>query len=270
MPPILEADHVTKSYAIAERQIAVLDDVSFAIEPGEFVVIMGSSGSGKSTLLSILSGLDQPTRGRVWIDGTDITDWSEDQLAPVRNKVFGFVFQSFHLVPSLNAIENIAFPAELAGDPQARVRAQALLDRVGLGGRATNFPHQLSGGEKQRVAICRALVNQPKIIFADEPTGNLDSRNTHEIMDLLNDLNRSQGTTLLVVTHNHEVARATRRIITIRDGKVQRDIRLKTVYDSDLYDLKSSTLGEAILTGEGVPDDLRDIAPQLRAALERV
>ena len=155
MPPILEADHVTKSYAIAERQIAVLDDVSFAIAPGEFVVIMGSSGSGKSTLLSILSGLDQPTRGRVRIDGTDITDWSEDQLAPVRNKVFGFVFQSFHLVPSLNAIENIAFPAELAGDPQARKRAQALLDRVGLGGAQQTSPTN-SPGERSSALLSAA------------------------------------------------------------------------------------------------------------------
>jgi len=225
MPPILEADHLTKSYAIAERQIAVLDDVSFAIAPGEFVVIMGSSGSGKSTLLSILSGLDQPTHGRVRIDGTDITDWSEDQLAPVRNKVFGFVFQSFHLVPSLNAIENIAFPAELAGDPQARKRAQALLDRVGLGSRATNFPHQLSGGEKQRVAICRALVNQPKIIFADEPTGNLDSRNGAGILELLVELHEERQTTLVLVTHSPEVAERAGRTIILADGKVVSDSR---------------------------------------------
>ena len=172
MPAILEADHITKAYPIGDRQIAVLDDVSFAVAPGEFVVIMGSSGSGKSTLLSVLSGLDQPSLGRIRIDGVDVTDWSEDRLAPIRNSTFGFVFQSFHLVPSLNALENVAFPAELRGDKDARTRARTLLDRVGLGARTTNFPHQLSGGEKQRVAICRALVNDPKIIFADEPTGN--------------------------------------------------------------------------------------------------
>lgn len=225
MPPILEADHVTKSYAIAEQQIAVLDDVSFAIDPGAFVVIMGSSGSGKSTLLSILSGLDQPTRGRVRIDGADITDWSEDQLAPVRNKVFGFVFQSFHLAPSLNAIENVAFPAELSGDPQARKRAGALLDRVGLRSRAANFPHQLSGGEKQRVAICRALVNQPKIIFADEPTGNLDSANGAGILQLLVDLHGEQRTTLVLVTHSAEVAERAGRVITLADGRIVSDDR---------------------------------------------
>lgn len=221
MPPILEADHVTKSYAIAERQIAVLDDVAFAIEAGEFVVIMGSSGSGKSTLLSILSGLDQPTRGRVRIDGTDITDWSEDQLAPVRNKVFGFVFQSFHLVPSLNAIENIAFPAELAGDPQARTRAQALLDRVGLGGRATNFPHQLSGGEKQRIAICRALVNQPKIIFADEPTGNLDTATGQSIIELIFARRAALGATLLIITHDPDLAEHCDRVVVMHDGRIE-------------------------------------------------
>ena len=140
------------------------------------------------------------------IDGTDITDWSEDQLAPVRNKVFGFVFQSFHLVPSLNAVENIAFPAELAGDPQARKRAAGAARPGWPGGRATNFPHQLSGGEKQRVAICRALVNQPKIIFADEPTGNLDSRNGAGILELLVELHQERQATLVLVTHSPEVA----------------------------------------------------------------
>jgi putative ABC transport system ATP-binding protein len=218
--PVLEAEHLTKSYVIGQRQVAVLDDVSFTIEPGEFVAIMGSSGSGKSTLLSILSGLDQPTRGRVRIDGNDITDWSEDQLAPVRNQVFGFVFQSFHLAPSLNAVENVAFPAELGGDPQARQRAQALLARVGLDSRATNFPHQLSGGEKQRVAICRALVNRPKIIFADEPTGNLDSSNGAAILQALVDLHQERRTTLVLVTHSPEVAERAGRVITLADGKV--------------------------------------------------
>jgi putative ABC transport system ATP-binding protein len=226
MSPILQAEHVTKRYAIGAQQIAVLDDVNFTIDPGEFVVIMGSSGSGKSTLLGILSGLDQPTRGRVHIDGRDITDWSEDQLAPVRNQVFGFVFQSFHLAPSLNAIENVAFPAELSGDRQARARAQALLTRVGLGGRATNFPHQLSGGEKQRVAICRALINEPKIIFADEPTGNLDSANGAGILELLVELHQERRTTLVLVTHSPEVAARAGRIITLADGKIQSDRRL--------------------------------------------
>jgi putative ABC transport system ATP-binding protein len=223
MPAILEAQHVTKTYAIAERQIAVLDDVTFVIEQGEFVVIMGSSGSGKSTLLSLLSGLDRPSRGRIRIDGADITDWSEDQLAPIRNSVFGFVFQSFHLVPSLNALENVAFPAELRGDKDARQRARNLLDRVGLGDRVTNFPHQLSGGEKQRVAICRALINKPKIIFADEPTGNLDSTNGAGIIELLVQLHREEQTTLMLVTHAPEMAEHAGRVITLADGKVVSD-----------------------------------------------
>ncbi|MBP6440719.1 MAG: ABC transporter ATP-binding protein [Caldilineaceae bacterium] len=223
MPAILEADQITKTYAIGDRQIAVLDAVSFAVEPGEFVVIMGSSGSGKSTLLSLLSGLDRPSRGRIRIDGADITDWSEDQLAPIRNRVFGFVFQSFHLVPSLNALENVAFPAELRGDKDARPRARNLLERVGLSDRVTNFPHQLSGGEKQRVAICRALVNKPKIIFADEPTGNLDSTNGAGIIELLVQLHREEQTTLMLVTHAPEMAEHAGRVITLADGKVVSD-----------------------------------------------
>ena len=223
MSAILEADQITKTYAIGDRQIAVLDAVSFAVEPGEFVVIMGSSGSGKSTLLSLLSGLDRPSRGRIRIDGADITDWSEDQLAPIRNRVFGFVFQSFHLVPSLNALENVAFPAELRGDKDARPRARNLLERVGLGDRVTNFPHQLSGGEKQRVAICRALINKPKIIFADEPTGNLDSTNGAGIIELLVQLHREEQTTLMLVTHAPEMAEHAGRVITLADGKVVSD-----------------------------------------------
>lgn len=223
MPAILEADQITKTYTIGERQIAVLEAVSFAVQPGEFVVIMGSSGSGKSTLLSLLSGLDRPSSGRIRIDGADITDWSEDQLAPIRNSVFGFVFQSFHLVPSLNALENVAFPAELRGDKDARPRTHSLLARVGLGDRVTNFPHQLSGGEKQRVAICRALINKPKIIFADEPTGNLDSTNGAGIIDLLVQLHREARTTLVLVTHAQEVAEHAGRVITLADGKVVSD-----------------------------------------------
>jgi putative ABC transport system ATP-binding protein len=223
MASILEADHVTKRYAIADRQIAVLDDVTFGVTPGEFLVIMGSSGSGKSTLLSILSGLDRPSAGRVRIDGTDITDWSEDQLAPVRNQTFGFVFQSFHLVPSLSAVENVAFPAELKGDSQAQRRARELLARVGLAGRATNFPHQLSGGEKQRVAICRALINEPKLIFADEPTGNLDSQNGAGVLELLVQLHTERNTTLVLVTHSPEIAARAGRVITLADGKVVGD-----------------------------------------------
>lgn len=184
----LEARNVSKLYTVDNRELCVLEDVSLTIQQGEFVVIMGSSGSGKTTLLSLLSGLDNPTRGRILVEEQDITDWSEDQLAPLRNETIGFVFQSFHLVPSLSALENIMFPAELRGDKDAPKKGEQLLKRVGLNGRSNNFPHQLSGGEKQRVAICRALINDPKILFADEPTGNLDSKNGDAILELLLEL----------------------------------------------------------------------------------
>ena len=217
---ILEAKSVSKMYTIEERQLCVLDNVSLAIEGGEFAVIQGSSGSGKSTLLSLLSGLDSPSTGRIIVAGQDITDWSEDQLAPLRNATIGFVFQSFHLVPSLSALENVMFPAELRQDRQARKKAEALLDRVGLSARRANFPHQLSGGEKQRVAICRALVNDPQILFADEPTGNLDSKNGAAILASLLDLHRERQTTLVLVTHSAEIANRADRLITMQDGRV--------------------------------------------------
>lgn len=204
MPAILEADQITKTYAIGDRQIAVLDAVSFAVEPGEFVVIMGSSGSGKSTLLSLLSGLDRPSRGRIRIDGADITDWSEDQLAPIRNSVFGFVFQSFHLVPSLNALENVAFPAELRGDKDARPRARNLLERVGLGDRVTNFPHQLSGGEKQRVALAAVMTLHPQVLVLDEPTSQLDPQAAEEVLIALRQLNEDLGLTVILSEHRLE------------------------------------------------------------------
>ena len=220
---IIEAVDVTKRYTIDSRPIPVLDSVSFTVEHGEFVVIEGSSGSGKSTLLGLLSGLDTPTAGRLFIDGEEITHKTEDELAPLRNKTIGFVFQSFHLAPSLNALENVMFPAELAGDPQAREKAEALLARVGLQERATNFPNQLSGGEKQRVAICRALINSPKIVFADEPTGNLDTKNGAAILDLLLELRAERQTTLMLVTHSPEIAQIAERRITMQDGKIIAD-----------------------------------------------
>jgi putative ABC transport system ATP-binding protein len=220
---IIEAKEISKTYYIGESQIPVLDRVSFAVPQGEFMVVEGDSGSGKSTLISILSGLDKPSEGRVFIEGKDITDMREDQLAPLRNETIGFVFQSFHLVPSLNALENVMFPAELKRDPEAREKAEALLKRIGLQGRRTNFPHQLSGGEKQRVAICRALINEPRIIFADEPTGNLDSNNGKAILELLLELQKERRTTLVLVTHSKEIAKMADRIILLQDGKIGAD-----------------------------------------------
>jgi putative ABC transport system ATP-binding protein len=217
---ILEAHNISKTYTVGTRKITVLDNVSLSVVDSESLVIEGQSGSGKSTLLSILSGLDRPDRGRVLIDKRDITDLNEDELAPLRNVTFGFVFQSYHLVPSLTVIENVMFPAELRGDPRAREKAEALLVRVGLIERSASFPHQLSGGEKQRCAICRALVNDPQIIFADEPTGNLDSVTSNAVLELLLELHRERHTTLIVVTHSPEIARTADRVIILRDGKI--------------------------------------------------
>jgi len=217
---ILEARHLTKSYIIGDRQVPVIDSVSLEVATGEFVVIAGNSGSGKTTLLSLLSGLDRPTSGRIIMAGLDITDMSEDRLAPIRNERIGFVFQAFHLVPSLNAMENIMFPAELRKDPHAASKAADLIKRTGLWDRRDNFPHQLSGGEKQRVAICRALINGPKIIFADEPTGNLDSENSRAILTLLTELHRERRTTLIMATHSPDIAGQAQRTIHLLDGRL--------------------------------------------------
>ncbi|MGA6925125.1 MAG: ABC transporter ATP-binding protein [Desulfosarcina sp.] len=215
---LLEARDITKTYTIDQRSISVIEHISLSVKHGEFIVIAGSSGSGKTTLLTLLSGLDHPTAGRVIIDGRDITDASEEQLAPLRNRTIGFVFQSFHLVPSMTARENIMFPAELTGDPDAGARADRLLAQVGLSQRAGNLPSQLSGGEKQRTALCRALINRPKLVFADEPTGNLDSENGKIVLAQLVDLKNEHGASLVLVTHNPEIARAADRVLTLKDG----------------------------------------------------
>jgi len=218
---ILKADHVTKTYTIDSREIHILNNISLSIATGEFVVIEGKSGSGKSTLLSILSGLDRPDNGSIQLDGIDITDLSEDELAPFRNNTIGYVFQAFHLVPSLTALENIMFPAELNHDGEAKAKALNLLEHVGMLDRKNNFPHQLSGGEKQRVAICRALVNNPQIVFADEPTGNLDSTNGNLILQLLLELRREYNTTLLLATHSKEISSKANRTVHLVDGRIQ-------------------------------------------------
>jgi len=217
---MLEAHQISKTYTVDQRVITVLDNISFHIEMGSFVVISGSSGSGKTTLLTLLSGLDQPTSGSVFIEGRNISQATEDELAPMRNKIIGFVFQSFHLVPSMTARENIMFPAELSGDSNAAERAGQLLARVGLEARADNLPSQLSGGEKQRVALCRAMINRPKLLFADEPTGNLDSENGQTVLAKLIDLKNEHGATLILVTHNPEIAQAADRVLTLKDGRL--------------------------------------------------
>lgn len=217
---VLEAREITKTYTVDRRSITVLENISMSVEKGEFVVIAGSSGSGKTTLLTLLSGLDHPSSGRVFIDDRDITDASEEELAPLRNRTIGFVFQSFHLVPSMTAVENVMFPAELKGDPDAPARAGELLARVGLSARADNLPSQLSGGEKQRVALCRALINRPQLLFADEPTGNLDSESGRTVLAQLIDLKNEHGATLVLVTHNPDIAHAADRVLTLTDGRL--------------------------------------------------
>jgi putative ABC transport system ATP-binding protein len=217
---ILEAKSLNKIYSVDHQNIMVLNDISLTVESGEFLVITGSSGSGKTTLLTLLSGLDKPTSGRVFIDQQDITDASEDDLAPLRNRMIGFVFQSFHLIPSMSAIENIMFPAELQGLSDAEKKARQLLERVGLSERADNLPSQLSGGEKQRVSLCRAMINAPKLLFADEPTGNLDSENGRIVIEQLIEMKNEQGATLIMVTHNPEFAATADRVLRLKDGRL--------------------------------------------------
>ena len=221
---ILEARNLNKIYALDNRRITVLKDISLSIATGEFVVITGSSGSGKTTLLTLLSGLDQPSSGQVAIQGQEIVGATEDELAPIRNRMIGFVFQSFHLVPSMTAKENIMFPAEIMGKKDAEQTARRLLKRVGLADRADNMPSQLSGGEKQRVSLCRAMVNHPKLLFADEPTGNLDSENGRVVLSQLIDLKTEQGATLVLVTHNPDIAKAADRVLILEDGRLSQNI----------------------------------------------
>jgi putative ABC transport system ATP-binding protein len=217
---IIEARALNKIYSVDHQNIIVLNDISLSVEPGEFLVITGSSGSGKTTLLTLLSGLDKPTSGRVFIDQQDITGASEDDLAPLRNRMIGFVFQAFHLIPSMSALENIMFPAELRGLGDAETKARQLLERVGLSDRADNLPSRLSGGEKQRVSLCRAMINDPKLIFADEPTGNLDSKNGRIVFSQLVEMKKEHGATLIVVTHNTEIASAADRVLVLKDGRL--------------------------------------------------
>jgi putative ABC transport system ATP-binding protein len=200
----------------------VLKDITFSVGTGEFVAVVGPSGSGKSTLLGLLAGLDLPSSGKVYLDGQDLSGLSEDARAILRGKKVGFVFQSFQLIPTLTARENVQVPMELRG-LESSDRAASLLERVGLGDRGHHYPAQLSGGEQQRVALARAFTNDPKVLFADEPTGNLDATTGHTIIDLMVELNRAYGTTLVLVTHDPELAQLARRTIRLRDGAVVED-----------------------------------------------
>ena len=219
---MLRADALTKTYASGGRDLTVLKDITFTLEPGGFLAIVGPSGSGKTTLLGLLAGLDRPTSGSVHLDGQDLASLDEDDRARLRGQKVGFVFQSFQLIPTLTARENIEVPLELLG-LEAGARADELLARVGLADRGHHYPIQLSGGEQQRVAMARAFANRPKILFADEPTGNLDRTNGHSIVELLIELNRTLGTTLVLVTHDLELAAKAKRMLRLADGLVVED-----------------------------------------------
>jgi putative ABC transport system ATP-binding protein len=217
---MIELRAVSKTVTSGSEPLTILHPLTTTIERGQFVAIVGPSGSGKSTLLGLLAGLDAPTSGSVVIDGVDITALGEDALAKLRGEKIGFVFQFFHLIPSLTAFENVAVPMEIIGTPHAGARARSLLGEVGLTDRAHHYPSQLSGGEQQRVALARALANDPPIVLADEPTGNLDTKNGRHIMDLLRSIHQARNTTLILVTHDQELAATADRRISLRDGKV--------------------------------------------------
>ena len=217
---VLAADNIGKQVSSPEGTLAILAGVSLSIRRGESVAVVGASGAGKSTLLALLAGLDEPTTGRAWLAGHDLTALDEDGRAAVRARHVGFVFQSFHLVPSLTALENVMLPLELARRPDARAAAKDVLARVGLAGRLGHYPRQLSGGEQQRVAIARAFVTQPDVLFADEPTGNLDAATGERIMELLFGLNGATRTTLVLVTHDRALAGRCDRVIRLDAGRV--------------------------------------------------
>ncbi len=220
---MIELRSLTKTVRSGADDLTILSDVSASIPEGQFVAVTGASGSGKSTLLGLLAGLDAPSSGDIFVDGEQITAMSEDELAEIRAKKIGFVFQSFHLIPSLTAYENILIPMEILGAPNAGDRAKYLLETVDLANRGHHYPAELSGGEQQRVAIARAFANSPKFLLADEPTGNLDSRNGQHIFELMQNLHSQNNVTLVLVTHDLNLAEQAQRQITLVDGRVSRD-----------------------------------------------
>ena len=221
--PLLRADRLTKTVTSGDAPLTILDDVTFDIAPGESVAIVGASGSGKTTLLGLLAGLDRPSEGEVWIGGHALSGLDEDARAALRQRLLGFVFQSFQPLPALTALENVMLPLELAGADDAADRARGWLDRVGLAKRTTHYPKQLSGGEQQRVAIARAFAGDPKLLMADEPTGNLDGATGAEVADLMFRLNRERGTTLVLVTHDSALAARCTRRLSLSSGRLVAD-----------------------------------------------
>lgn len=226
---LLRIEHLSKVYGQGENQVRAVDDISFSVEKGEFLAIIGPSGSGKSTLLHILGGVDRPSGGKVYVDGQDVYAQNEDQLAIFRRRQVGLIYQFYNLIPVLNVVENMTLPVLMDGRKVNKERLCELLDVLGLRGREKHLPNQLSGGQQQRVSIGRALMNAPAVVLADEPTGNLDSRNSQEIVELLKLSNRKYGQTLVVITHDENIALQAHRVIAIEDGRITRDERIREV-----------------------------------------
>lgn len=217
---ILKVENLTKTYGSGESLVNAVDDVSFSVEKGEFVAIVGASGSGKSTLLHLIGGVDRPTSGKIFVDGNDISKMNDDKLAVFRRRQVGIVYQFYNLIPILTVEENITLPCDLDGRGVDRERLEMILDSFGLRARRKHLPNQLSGGQQQRTSIARALINNPSLVLADEPTGNLDSKSSEEVMSILKMCNQSYGQTVIMITHNLDIAKQADRIITISDGKI--------------------------------------------------
>lgn len=221
---ILKVENLTKTYGSGENLVHAVDDVSFSVEKGEFVAIVGASGSGKSTLLHLIGGVDRPTSGKIFVDGNDISKMNDDKLAVFRRSQVGIVYQFYNLIPILTVEENITLPCDLDGRGVDRERLEMILDSFGLRARRKHLPNQLSGGQQQRTSIARALINNPSLVLADEPTGNLDSKSSEEVMSMLKMCNQSYGQTVIMITHNLDIAKQADRIITISDGKIVEEV----------------------------------------------
>ena len=228
---LMQIQHLSKVYGQGENQVRAVDDISFTVEKGEFLAIIGPSGSGKSTLLHILGGVDRPTSGKVFVDGQDVYAQNEDQLAIFRRRQVGLIYQFYNLIPVLNVVENMTLPVLMDGRHVNQERLEELLDVLGLRGREKHLPNQLSGGQQQRVSIGRALMNAPAVVLADEPTGNLDSKNSQEIVELLKMSNKKYGQTLVIITHDENIALQAHRVIAIEDGRITRDERIREVLE---------------------------------------
>ena len=228
---LMQIQHLSKVYGQGENQVRAVDDISFTVEKGEFLAIIGPSGSGKSTLLHILGGVDRPTSGKVVVDGQDVYAQNEDQLAIFRRRQVGLIYQFYNLIPVLNVVENMTLPVLMDGRQVNQERLEELLDVLGLRGREKHLPNQLSGGQQQRVSIGRALMNAPAVVLADEPTGNLDSKNSQEIVELLKMSNKKYGQTLVIITHDENSALQAHRVIAIEDGRITRDERIREVLE---------------------------------------